>query len=88
MFYCFFILPAFALAQGEPHPFQNSRFLNTYVTLQQPSMQSLQNMALRDALNNIEAACHVTLWLDRRVDAGKVIDLPARLVPFKHALKK
>ncbi len=71
----FFALQAFLFAQTELHPYENSKFLKTYTTLQQSSSQVFENVTLRNTLENIESAMNVAIWLDRRIDGEQLVQL-------------
>lgn len=75
--FCFFFsLPSFLYAQAQLHPYDNSRFLTAHSTLQQPSAHTFESVSLRNAINQMQSAFSVVIWLDRRVDSEQLVTLP------------
>jgi type II secretory pathway component GspD/PulD (secretin) len=74
-FFAFFALQAFVHADANLHPFESNRFFKAYATLQQSSAHVFENIPLRAALKNIQAACGVTIWLDRRIDGEQIVQM-------------
>jgi len=70
-----FALPAFLYGQTVLHPYENTRFLKAYATLQQPSAQVNENVSLRNTLQSMESALNIAIWLDRRIDGEQLIQL-------------